>query len=71
MPHGRPAASITLAAAEKHHLLGIARSRSLPHAAVQGAQIVLACAASEPNAAIAKRLVPKSSGFAHLFPGYN
>ncbi len=71
MPRGRPAASITLAAADKHHLLGIARSRPLTLAAVQGAQIVFACAASEPNAAIAKRLVPKSSDFAHLFPGYD
>ena len=56
MPPGRPTVPITLAEAERIQLLGITRSRSLPHGIVQRAQIVLACADGEPNSSIAKRL---------------
>jgi transposase len=37
-------------------LYSLAQSRSLPHGLVQRAQIILACADGEPNAAIAQRL---------------
>ena len=56
MPRGRPVLPIVLSDEENRHLLGIARSRSLPHGVVQRAQIVLACAAGESNTAIAQRL---------------
>jgi len=56
MPRGRPAAPVALNEEEKSQLLGIARSRALPHGIVRRAQIVLACAEGEPNAAIAKRM---------------
>ena len=56
MPRGRPAAPISLDAEEKNQLLGVARSRSLPHGIVRRAQIVLACADGESNTAIAERM---------------
>jgi putative transposase len=56
MPRGRPVASLSISEEEKAHLLSIANSRSLPHSIVQRAQIVLACAAGESNASIAKHL---------------
>ena len=56
MPRGRPAAPISLDAEEKNQLLGVARSRSLPHGIVRRAQIVLACAEGESNTAIAERM---------------
>ena len=56
MSRGRPAVPITLDENEKDQLLGIARSRSLPHGLVRRAQIVLACAEGETHAAIAERL---------------
>ena len=56
MPRGRPAAPVALNEEEKSQLLGIARSRALPHGIVRRAQIVLACAGGESNAAIAKRM---------------
>ena len=56
MPRGRPVTPVVLLDDEKHHLLSIARSRSLPHGLVQRAQIVLHAAEGESNTAIAKRL---------------
>ncbi|MCY3819678.1 MAG: IS630 family transposase [Gammaproteobacteria bacterium] len=56
MPRGRPVAPMSLDIEEKNQLLGVARSRSLPHGVVQRAQIVLACAEGESNAAIAERM---------------
>ena len=56
MPRGRPVAPIVLDVEEKNQLLSFARSRSLPHGIVRRAQIVLACAEGESNAAIASRM---------------
>ena len=56
MPRGRPTVPIVLSDDEKHELLGIARSRSLPHGVVRRAQIVLACAKGEANSSIAQRM---------------
>jgi len=56
MPRGRPVAPVPLSEEERSGLLGIARSRSLPHAVVRRARVVLACAEGESNAAIAKRV---------------
>ena len=56
MPRGRPIVPIRLTEQEQTQLLSLAHSRSLPHGLVQRAQIVLASAAGESNAAIAKRL---------------
>lgn len=56
MSRGRPAAVVALNDDEKNQLLSIARSRALPHGIVRRAQIVLACADGEPNAAIARRM---------------
>lgn len=55
MPRGRPVTPITLDEHQKDQLLGIARSRSLPHGIVRRAQIVLACAEGETHTAIAER----------------
>jgi putative transposase len=41
---------------EVQQLQALAHSRSLPHAIVKRAQIVLACGAGETNTAIAKRM---------------
>jgi putative transposase len=51
---GRPIPPLTFSDDEVQQLQGIASSRSLPHAIVQRAQIVLACGAGETNTAIAK-----------------
>ena len=64
MPRGRPVAPVSLNEEEKSHLLSIARSRSLPHAVVQRAQIVLACANGESNTTIAERV-----GLSHITVG--
>jgi putative transposase len=56
MPRGRPVTPIELDENEETRLLSLARSRTLPHGLVQRAQIVLACAAGEPNSSIAKRM---------------
>ncbi len=55
MPRGRPTTPIKLNEHEKDQLLGIARSRSLPHGIVRRAQIVLACADGQTHTAIAQR----------------
>lgn len=49
-------APLVLGEDEVQQLQGIASSRSLPHAIVQRAQIVLACGAGETNTSIAKRM---------------
>lgn len=56
MARGRPIEPLTLNEGEKVQLQSLAQSRCLPHGLVQRAQIVLACAAGETNAAIAKRM---------------
>ena len=56
MPRGRPVSPVSLNEEEKNQLLSLTRSRSLPHGIVQRAQIVLACAEGEANAAIARRM---------------
>jgi len=56
MPRGRPIEPLVLNEDEKVQLHSLAQSRSLPHGLVQRAQIILACAEGEANAAIAKRL---------------
>jgi putative transposase len=47
---------LVLSEDEVQQLQALANSRSLPHAIVQRAQIVLACGAGESNTAIAKRM---------------
>ena len=54
MPHAPT--PIVLDEQQRSDLASLARSRTLPHQLVQRAQIVLACAAGEPGAAIARRL---------------
>jgi putative transposase len=56
MPRGRILSKLKLSEDERSQLLAIARSRSLPHAIVQRAQIVLASADGETNKAIALRM---------------
>ena len=56
MPRGRPVVPVVLSDEENHQLRRVAGSRSLPHGVVQRAQIVLACAEGEANAAIAQRM---------------
>ena len=56
MAVGRPMAPLQLSADEESQLQSLAGSRTLPHAIVQRAQIVLACAAGDSNTAVAKRL---------------
>lgn len=51
-----PMPLLVLAEDEVQQLQSIANSRSLPHAIVQRAQIVLACGAGETNTSIAKRM---------------
>lgn len=53
---GRPMPPLELSEDEVQQLQALAHSRSLPHAIVQRAQIVLACGAGETNTAIAKRM---------------
>ena len=55
MAKGRPKAKLVLSEAEHAQLSSIARSRSMPAALTQRAQIVLACAAGEANSAVARR----------------
>jgi putative transposase len=55
MGMGRPKVELVLSEAEHTQLSAIARSRSAPAALVQRARIVLACAAGEPNNAVARR----------------
>jgi putative transposase len=56
MRMGRPIAALKLSKDERQQLESLSHSRSLPHALVQRAQIVLACADGEPNNSIAKRM---------------
>lgn len=56
MVRGRPMPPLVLGEADLQQLESMARSRSLPHALVQRAQIVLACAAGHTNQAVAQRL---------------
>ncbi|MCX5951975.1 MAG: helix-turn-helix domain-containing protein, partial [Cyanobacteria bacterium] len=56
MAVGRPMQPLVLSDDQVQQLQSIANSRSLPHAIVQRAQIVLACAAGETNTAISKRM---------------
>jgi putative transposase len=53
---GRPMPQLVLSDDEVQQLQALACSRSLPHAIVQRARIVLACSAGETNTAIAKRM---------------
>lgn len=57
MRTGRPKKQeLVLNATERAHLVSYSRSRSLPHALVRRAQIVLGSAAGDSNTAIAERL---------------
>ena len=56
MPIGRPMPPLELIENDIRELRSVANSRSLPHALVQRAQIVLACGARETNTTIAKRM---------------
>jgi putative transposase len=56
MARGRPKAQLVLSEAEQAQLSSIARSRSMPAAQTERAQIVLACASGESNHAVAQRL---------------
>ena len=55
MAMGRPKAELKLSEAEQAQLSSIARARSMPAALSQRARMVLACAAGEPNSAVARR----------------
>jgi putative transposase len=54
-------APLVLSADETSQLQSLAGSRVLPHSIVQGAQIVLACAARDTNTAVAKQFGVRSS----------
>jgi putative transposase len=56
MSMGRPKANLILTQEEQAQLQSLVRSRSIPVALAMRARIVLACAAGEPNSAIAERL---------------
>lgn len=56
MPMGRPKAELVLEPAERAQLQSMARSRSIPAALRERAQIVLSSAAGEPNSSIAAQL---------------
>lgn len=56
MVRGRPKAQLMLSEAEQAQLSSIARSRSMPAALTERAQIVLRCAGGESNHAVAQRL---------------
>ena len=56
MPMGRPKADLMLQPAERAQLQSMVRSRSIPAALRERAQIVLASAGGEPNSSIAARL---------------
>ena len=53
---GHPMPQLVLSDDEVQQFQALASSRSLPHAILQRAQIVLACSAGETNTAIAKRM---------------
>jgi putative transposase len=55
MAMGRPKAELVLNEGEQAQLSSIARSRSMPAALTQRAQIVLACAAGDANSVVARR----------------
>jgi len=55
MRTGRPKAELIVSTEESTQLQSIARSRAMPAALVARAQIVLACAAGEPNTVVAQR----------------
>src|SRR5262245_7151347 len=56
MASGRPKAELVVSAEEQAQVSALAASRSLPHALVAGAQLVLWAAPGESNSAIAERL---------------
>src|SRR5260370_8811556 len=56
MSLGRPLPALELAAEERRELSGFAASRSLPHALVSRARLVLLAAEGVPNKEIAERL---------------
>ena len=56
MAKGRPKAQLVLSEAEQGQLSSIARSRSIPAALTERAQIVLRCASGKSNHAVAQRL---------------
>lgn len=56
MPRGRPLVPLTLAPAERQALEALTRSRSMPHALVTRAQIVLLAADGHGNTVIGERL---------------
>ena len=56
MPRGRPLRPLSLSPNERDILQSMTRSRSLPHALVVRAQIVLLAAQRQSNTAIAKQL---------------
>src|SRR5271156_1913474 len=56
MRTGRPKAELRLSAEEQAQLSGLVVSRSLPHALVARAQVVLWAAQGQSNSAIAQRL---------------
>lgn len=55
MKLGRPAKELTMSAADRTQLEGIARSQSLPAALVRRAHMILLMADGEPNSAVARR----------------
>lgn len=55
MPRGRPRTALKLSDEQRDQLKSITRSRSLPHAIVSRAQMVLSSAAGETDVAIARR----------------
>ena len=56
MPRGRPKVALMLSASERDQLLAMTRSRSLPHALVRRAQIVMMSVDGANNVAIADAL---------------
>lgn len=56
MPRGRPATPVVLTNHEREALRDLASSRSLPHALVQRAQLILMAADGHTNCAIAEKL---------------
>ena len=56
MPIGRPVTAITLSVDEQTQLQSLARSRTLPHALVARAKLVLSAAQAKSNTEIAHRL---------------
>lgn len=56
MPRGRPKQEMTVSPSEREQLLSMTRSRSLPHAPVRRAEIVLMSADGSNDIAIGKTL---------------